>query len=90
MSIAAVNDVPIIGQQLTVEGYTIAIAARCQCQPSGSLVALSVTAGASGTIAPPNTCARCGLGYEVQGIQMDSKGRLTFAVAVLSTQPQSH
>lgn len=90
MGSAIVGDVPIIGQQLVVEGYTVAVAARCQCQPSGSLVALSVTVGGSGTIAPPNTCARCGLGYSVQGMQMDAQGRLIFQVAVLGHSDSSN
>ncbi len=86
MPTAAMNDasVPILGQALTVEGYTIVVAARCQCQANGTLVPLVVTVSGSGTIAPANVCAKCGLGYGVQGLQMDTQGRLTFAVQILS------
>lgn len=80
--------IPSVGQQLTVEGYTVAVTARCQCDPGGSFVPLSLTCSASGTVAPPNTCSRCHLGYAIQGVQMDAQGRLTFAVAVLSSKAQ--
>lgn len=81
--------VPIIGQQLVVEGYTIAASARCQCKSGGSLVPLTVTASAAGTVAPVGHCPSCGMGYGVEGVQMDAKGRLTFAVAVLSAKPSA-
>lgn len=77
--------VPILGQQLAVEGYTIAVTARCQCETGGSFVPLSVTVSGAGTLAPPNACPVCKLGYGIQSVQMDAQGRLTFAVAVLSS-----
>jgi hypothetical protein len=78
-------NVPILGQQIVVEGYTIATAARCQCQPSGSPVLLSVTLSASGLAGLPNSCAKCGTGYAIQGMQMDAQGRLLFQLAVIGS-----
>lgn len=78
--------IPRVGQQFAVDGYTIAIAARCQCAEAGSFVPLTVTCSTGGTSAPPNSCPKCHLGYAVEDVKMDSHGRLTFAVAVLSSQ----
>ena len=76
--------IPSVGQQFVAEGYTVVVAGRCQCQTGGSLVPITVTCSAAGTVAAPGACKICGLGYAVEGMRMDSAGRLSFAIAVLS------
>jgi hypothetical protein len=78
------SSVPLIGQQLHVEGYTIAIAARCQCDRGGTSVLISVTSSASGTAITAGVCPRCQLSYSIHGMELDAQARLKFAVAVLS------
>lgn len=79
--------IPILGQQIVVEGYTITSVTRCQCETGGTAVLLTLTVGALGLQAAPNACPRCHTGYAVQSIQMDPQGRLLFQIAVLSPTP---
>lgn len=81
--------VPILGQQIVVEGYTIATSARCQCEPGGTPVLLSVTCSGVGLQGLQSACVRCGTGYAIQGMQLDAQGRLLFQMAVLSKIPPS-
>lgn len=78
---------PLVGQQIIAEGYTIAVLARCQCREHGSAVLMSVTCSAAGTAAAVGQCHACGLAYSVRGMDLDSQARLTFNIAVLSTNP---
>ena len=84
MASVTVSHVPIVGQPVIVEGYTIAAAARCQCVTGGSLVPLTVIVSAAGTTAPASACPTCGAGYQVQGLQVDDAGRLRFAMAIVA------
>jgi hypothetical protein len=91
MSSASLADahVPLLGQQIVVDGYSIAVPARCQCEQAGSLVLLTVSVSGAGTSAPPIGCAKCGQFYAIQGIQLDSQNRLSFAIAILSSRQDS-
>lgn len=80
-------NIPILGQQIVVEGYSIATIARCQCETGGSPVLLTVTCSAAGINGLPSVCAKCRTGYAVQGMQLDQQGRLLFQIAVLSSTP---
>lgn len=80
-------NVPIIGQPIVVEGYTVSTVARCQCEAGGSPVLLTVTCSAAGLNGLPNVCQRCHTNYAVQGMQLDQQGQLTFQIAVLSNTP---
>ena len=80
------QNVPIIGQQIAVEGYTIAVIARCNCRPNGSAVLMSVTCSEAGTAASVGQCRSCGHAYSVQGMDLDRQARLSFNIAVLSTE----
>lgn len=84
-----VNDpsIPSVGQQLTVDGYTIAVSARCQCQAAGAFVSMTVTCSSAGTAIVPGACPICKLGYTIQGMELDKQARLTFNVAVLTSAP---
>lgn len=84
-----VNDpsIPTIGQQLTVDGYTLAVSARCQCKSGGSFVSMTITCSPGGTAVTPGACPSCGFGYSVQGMELDAHARLKFAVAVLTSTP---
>ncbi len=83
----AQSSVPILGQAIAVEGYTIAVTARCQCQTGGSPVLLAVTCSSAGTAVITGQCAACGHGYSVQGMEIDPQARLSFQIAILSTTP---
>jgi hypothetical protein len=76
--------IPSVGQQIGIEGYTIVVAARCQCRTGGSLVPLTITCSAAGTVAQPNACPHCRLGYAINDMKLDAQGRLSFGFAVLS------
>lgn len=84
---SALEHVPLVGQQITAEGYTIAVTARCQCKTGGSPVLMSVTCSVAGTAASVGQCHSCGLAYSVQGIDLDAQARLAFNIAVLGTAP---
>lgn len=85
------QNVPILGQKLTVDGYTIAVSARCQCEEKGAFVSMTVTCSSAGTAIVPGACPKCGTGYTVHGMELDKQARLTFNVAVLSgAEPQQH
>lgn len=81
------SGVPILGQQIVVEGYTVTSATRCQCEPGGTAVLLTLVVSGLGMSAAPSACPRCGTGYAVQAIQMDVQGRLLFQIAVLAKTP---
>lgn len=80
-------NIPILGQQIVVEGYSIVTVARCQCESGGSPVLLTVVCSAAGLNGLPNACSKCHTGYAVQGMQLDVQGRLLFQIAVLSNTP---
>lgn len=79
------SSIPSVGQQISVDGYTINVSARCQCKAVGSFVLMNVTCSSAGTAIVPGACAACGLGYTIQGMELDKQARLTFNIAVLST-----
>lgn len=81
------SHVPILGQKITVDGYTIAVSARCQCEDKGAFVSMTVTCSSAGTAIVPGACPKCGLGYTIHGMEMDKAARLTFNIAVLSATP---
>lgn len=78
------STIPILGQQIVVEGYTVTTVTRCQCEAGGSPVLLTMTVSAAGIASAPSACARCRTGYAIQGTQQDDQGRLLFQIAVLS------
>ena len=78
------QNVPIVGQQIVADGYTVSVIARCQCRPSGSTVIMSVTCSSAGTAAAVGQCRACGMAYSVQGMELDNQARLSFNIAVLS------
>ena len=78
--------IPSVGQQIVVEGYTIAVSARCQCASSGSPVLISLTCSASGTAITAGVCPKCKLAYSIQGMELDAQARLKFGVAILSSK----
>lgn len=81
------QNVPIVGQQIAAEGYTVSVMARCHCRPGGSSVIMSVTCSSAGTTVAVGQCSLCGHAYSIQGIDIDRQARLTFNIAVLSTTP---
>lgn len=81
------SSVPLLGQQIAVEGYTIAVTARCTCKDGGSPVLMAVTCSSVGTAVIAGQCHSCGLGYSVQGMELDAQARLNFQIAILSTTP---
>lgn len=85
-----VNDpsIPSVGQQITVDGYTLSVSTRCQCQSGGSFVSMAITCSSAGTAIVPGACPVCKLGYTIQGMELDKQARLTFNIAVLSGQPK--
>jgi hypothetical protein len=76
--------VPIVGQQLTTDGYTIVVSARCQCESPSTFVPISLTCSSAITLSQPGTCPKCGMGYAIQDMKLDAHGRLIFAIAVQS------
>ena len=81
--------IPSVGQQIVVEGYTIAVAARCQCESIGSSVLISLTCSSSGTAITAGLCPKCKFGYSIQGMELDAQARLKFAVAILSAKTET-
>jgi hypothetical protein len=80
------QNVPIVGQQIVAEGYTIAVIARCRCKDGGSAVLMSVTCSQAGTAASVGQCPSCGLAYSVRGMDLDKQARLMFNIAVLTSE----
>jgi len=81
--------IPTVGQALTVDGYTIAISARCHCETGGTFVLMAVNHSAVGDAVIAGVCPRCKQGYSVQGMELDQNAHLRFNVAVLSSTPPS-
>lgn len=84
------QNVPLVGQQIGVEGYTIAVIARCRCREGGSAVLMSVTYSEAGTAVSVGQCSHCGQAYSVQAIDLDSQARLKFQLALLSTDKPNY
>lgn len=82
----ALDSIPIIGQQIGVDGYTIAISARCQCTAQGTFVSMTVNCSLAGVAISAGVCPRCKLGYTVQGMDLDNQARLTFRIAAFSAK----
>lgn len=79
--------IPSVGQSVIVEGYVIAVAARCTCTAAGAFVSMTVTCSPAGDAVTAGVCRHCGVGYTVQGMDLDNMARLSFRVAVLSAKP---
>jgi hypothetical protein len=72
--------VKILGQPLTVYGYTVQALARCNCEASMPLQ-LFAQMSQAGLQAVPVACPSCRRIYSIASIQMDVNGVLLFNIA---------
>ncbi len=74
------SEVPIVGQLVKIQGFTIVVTAACQCGTADP-VQLVYQATAMGLQATPAVCAACRTVFAVGGIEM-IRGQLQFNLQV--------
>lgn len=71
------HEVPLIGQPLVVQAFTIVVAAACQCQRPNVPVQLIFQQTALGLQATPGVCPSCQTVWAVTSLQLHH-GQLQF------------
>lgn len=70
----------ILGQQIVVHGYSVAVIAHCQCE-RGSPIQLVSQMTPAGLFSVPTACPQCSRLYAIQRIQQDAAGMLQFSLS---------
>lgn len=78
-ALSAPSSVPIIGQPIQVQGYTIVLAAVCQCGGPQSALQLTCQMGPAGLCATPAACPSCHNVYAVNALDY-AHGQLQFSL----------
>lgn len=69
-SLSLAQEVPLIGQPLLVQAFSIVVTAACQCQRPNVPIQLIFQQTALGLQATPGVCPSCQIVYAVTSLQM--------------------
>lgn len=80
MSVLTDANVPMLGQQITVIGYSVLPLVQCGCGATPMQLVAQNTSGQWHALAA--TCPKCQNVYQIHTVEADARGLLRFAIAL--------